>query len=515
MNNIYQLTPEKTKVNAPGSKPSAVSSGERMRVFLLSFRYIDWRIGFLALFIGGLFAVIQFGGRGLLDIDAYYHTKMAFLMQKNLVPAFTWLPLTILSPEKYVDHHWLFHILLIPFTFGNLILGGKIAAVVFPTLAFVAAGLVMKSMKVPAAELWTIALLAASSGMLYRLSMTRGQSLSLLWMMIEIIFLFKKKDIWLFFVGVTYVWLYNAFPLFLVLAGAYFILNGIMEREWRWKMAIFAIAGIVAGLVINPFFPRNLAFIYEHYVAKLDIQAISVGREWYPYTTKQMLDNASGAIIAFLAGIAAVGINRERINLQTAFLLVLTIVFGYMVFQSRRFIEYFPVFPILFFAFAWQPLIPKIPFQKWAAFGAAALIITVAILNVQTTRADLASYSPPELLEGGANWLSKNTKPGSMIFQTDWDDFPRLFFYDSNNTYLVGLDPTYLSLADQSLYDKWVDLTQGRNENGLAADIKKTFNTCYAITDLEHNNFINAAKKDPAMKQVFKDDNSAVYQFCQ
>jgi hypothetical protein len=288
-----------------------------------------------------------------------------------------------------------------------------------------------------------------------------------------------------------------------------------MEREWRWKMAIFAIAGIVAGLVINPFFPRNLAFIYEHYVAKLDIQAISVGREWYPYTTKQMLDNASGAIIAFLAGIAAVGINRERINLQTAFLLVLTIVFGYMVFQSRRFIEYFPVFPILFFAFAWQPLIPKIPFQKWAAFGAAALIITVAILNVQTTRADLASYSPPELLEGGANWLSKNTKPGSMIFQTDWDDFPRLFFYDSNNTYLVGLDPTYLSLADQSLYDKWVDLTQGRNENGLAADIKKTFNTCYAITDLEHNNFINAAKKDPAMKQVFKDDNSAVYQFCQ
>ncbi len=270
-----------------------------------------------------------------------------------------------------------------------------------------------------------------------------------------------------------------------------------------------------AGLVINPYFPRNLMFIYDHYIAKLDIEAVSVGMEWYPYTTTQLISNAGGALVAFLAGIAALSINRQRINLQTAFFLVLSVIFGYMVFQSKRFIEYFPLFPILFCAFAWQPLIPSIPMRKWTTLGVAAVIVTMAYFNVKSTRADLEGYTPPEFLQGGAEWLAQNTEEGSMVFQTDWDDFPRLFFFDSHNTFIIGLDPTYLSLADQTLFDKWVDLTQGRSEQGLAADIRSTFNTCYAITDLEHGNFIKAAARDPEMTEVFRDDSSAVYQFCQ
>jgi hypothetical protein len=478
--------------------------------------YFDWRLMLLTLVIGGLMAVIQFGGRGLLDIDAYYHTKMAYLMHQSLTPTFTWLPLTILSPARYVDHHWLFHILLIPFTFGDLILGGKLAAVVFSTLAFVSAGVIMKSMRIPAAELWTLAVLAAGSGMLFRLSMTRGQSLSLLWMMITIYMLFKRKDIALFFVGMTYVWLYNAFPLFLVLAGVYFVLTWLMTGELRWRMVFLAGAGIAAGLIINPFFPRNLQFIYEHYIAKLDISAVAVGMEWYPYTTTELLKNAGGAMIALIGGVAALSINRQRINLQTAFFLILSIIFGYMVFESKRFVEYYPIFPILFCAFAWQTLIPDLPMKRWAAVGLTAVIVVIAFFNIQTTRDDLASYTPPEYLKGGSEWLAKNTPAGSMVFQTDWDDFPRLFFYNTHNTYIVGLDPTYLSLANQSLFNKWVDLTQGRtSDKGLSADIISTFNSCYAISDLEHTGFIGAASSDPAMKEVYSDDTSVVYQFCQ
>jgi hypothetical protein len=127
---------------------------------------------------------------------------------------------------------------------------------------------------------------------------------------------------------------------------------------------------------------------------------------------------------------------------------------------------------------------------------------------------DFMDTDPPELFTGSTQWLAQNTPANSMVFQTDWDDFGRLFHFDPHNRYIVGLDPTYLSLADKKLFDEWVDLTQGRGEDDWAAQIKRDFGACYAITDLNHTNFINRAKKDPNFKEVFKDDNSAVYQFC-
>jgi hypothetical protein len=51
-------------------------------------------------------------------------------------PIFISLPLTTLNPRDYADQHFLFHFLLIPFTWsGNLTKGAKTAVVVFSTLA--------------------------------------------------------------------------------------------------------------------------------------------------------------------------------------------------------------------------------------------------------------------------------------------------------------------------------------------------------------------------------------------
>src|SRR5256885_29060 len=75
------------------------------------------------------------------DFDGYYHIKWARLLWDNMraghfPPAFPWLPLTTLSPREYVDHHLLFHIILIPFTwFRDLQTGAKIAAFLFASLA--------------------------------------------------------------------------------------------------------------------------------------------------------------------------------------------------------------------------------------------------------------------------------------------------------------------------------------------------------------------------------------------
>ena len=73
--------------------------------------------------------LLQSASDGIVGLDGYYHIKFAWLMrQHGLRLEFPWLPLTILKPAEFTDHHLLYHILLVPFTFFDLREGAKLAA---------------------------------------------------------------------------------------------------------------------------------------------------------------------------------------------------------------------------------------------------------------------------------------------------------------------------------------------------------------------------------------------------
>ena len=54
------------------------------------------------------------------------------------------------------------------------------------------------------------------------------------------------------------------------------------ERRLEWRPIVWVLAGTVAGLVINPYFPTNLHLFYEHLQIKLTASDFStkVGNEW-------------------------------------------------------------------------------------------------------------------------------------------------------------------------------------------------------------------------------------------
>src|SRR6266851_399496 len=97
------------------------------------------------------------------DFDGYYHIKWARLLWENMrakhfPPAFTWLPLTTLNPRDYVDHHLLFHIILIPFTwFRDLQTGAKVAAVVFASLAVLSCYWLVVRYEIRSRLIWLLA----------------------------------------------------------------------------------------------------------------------------------------------------------------------------------------------------------------------------------------------------------------------------------------------------------------------------------------------------------------------
>ena len=95
------------------------------------------------------------------------------------LPPFKALPLTTLNERDYVDHHYLFHLLLIPFTYGDMRIGAKLAAAVFSSIGIAALFALLVAYRVPYRWLWLMPLVASSEPFLYRMSMTRAPSLSL------------------------------------------------------------------------------------------------------------------------------------------------------------------------------------------------------------------------------------------------------------------------------------------------------------------------------------------------
>mgnify|MGYP001252284029 CR=1 FL=1 len=477
---------------------------------------------------------IQFSTPNLVGNDGYYHVKLAYLMRtEGLKPAFPWLPFTILNADSFVDHHFLYHVLLIPFTYGDLIQGGKLASAMFPAFTFLAIWWLLRGQQVPLAALWALGLLVVSEPFLYRMNQPRAQSLSLMVLVLALHFLPTNKHRWMLPLAFLYVWLYNAFPLILVVAGLYAVSEFLLYRRIAWKPIAYTGAGLILGLVINPYFPDNLNFIYHHLAPKLlnPTASIRVGSEWYPYNTEQLMKNSGLALIALAGGVLGLGLSGRKMDSKTATALLMALFSTFLVFQSRRFIEYFPAFALIFAAIALAPsikiwwdslrgsqetVLPDYAVVSPIAHGILLCVIGLFTLfalytNLQAAKNTLANTKSSARFEQASAWLADNTSEGTRVFHTDWDDFTWLFFHNSHNTYLTGLDPTYMQIYDANLYNLWVDITRGDVETPSEV-IAETFGARYVITDLGHKDFLQQAASDPHMQEVHRDEYAVVFQ---
>ena len=219
---------------------------------------------FVLFFLG--MAAIQFATPDLPDNDGFYHIKLAWLMRtEGLKPDFPWLPLSILNEREFYDHHFLFHVALIPFTFGDLRLGAKWAAVTFASLAFLAVWYLFYRQRVPLAWLWALGLLGVSDAFLYRMSIPRAQSLSLAVLALGLTWMLEGKYRRLAVLAFFYVWMYDAFPLLLALAVMHLLAVALIEHRLEYRPLLWVGIGVTLGMVINPYFPLNLIFTYHHF----------------------------------------------------------------------------------------------------------------------------------------------------------------------------------------------------------------------------------------------------------
>ena len=501
-------------------RPVKENAGGRYRTLLTG-------LGLFAASVA-LFALVQWATPGIVGNDGYYHIKMAWLMrQEGLTPAFEALPATILNAEAYYDHHLLFHLFLAPFAGVDpavdggaaLTQGAKIATVILPALAVAAVWWLLRGQGVPYAPLWALGLFAVSEAFLYRMSMARAQSGAVIFLALALHWLLTGRHKWLAPLGFLFVWYYNAFPLLLVVCGVYVVAVLMLERRVAWPAVAWPAAGIALGLIINPYFPENVVFIAGHLLPKVGESVVPVGNEWSPYETWTLVENSGFALAAVLLGALALGWREDRIDMASLVALGLVGVFGLMVFKSRRFVEYFPVMALVFLALSSAPLLrgrqlairSRQSPRRWAsALAMVVLLGGLLYITIRDARELVAASKPADLYADAMLFLRAEAPDGVTIFQTDWDDFTRQYFYFDDARYINGLDPTFMQLYDSELYNEWVDITRGRvDAPGVA--IRDRFGADYVFSDLNHDGFIDAAAADPLLTEIYRDDFAVVY----
>jgi hypothetical protein len=519
---------------------------------------------FGAALIGGIFWYLQFSTGSLCcgDYDAYYHFRWSRMLWEGALaghfpPSFDALPLTTLNPKDYVDHHFLFHVLQIPFTFfSDFQTGAKLGTWLFASLAVFSCYWLLVRNRLSYPLVWLVAIVGSSAPFLYRMNMGKAMSLSIVLFVVGIHLLFERKYRWLLPLAFAFTLAYDMFVLLGVLAAMWTFVILWSERRVEWRPLAFVIPGVLLGFVINPYFPHNVQLFYEHLVIKVTPGdfTTTVGSEWYPYSTWEFLGNCGVALAAMVAGYVAFKDSASE-GRQRAFLLMLFATLLMLAnMRWRRFAEYFPPFAVLFAAFAVEPLVRRardrytsrepsaeVSGGETRAAGAArienarawemifvatAFVLLAAPMSwyARVTAQDIAGMAGPDLYKGGMEWLSKNAEPGELIINTDWDDFPKLFFYNPKLAWASGLDPTYLLDRDRKQAELLGRVTIGRELTdeevaNLGPIIRDNFcvgegdgKRCarYVFTDHEHEDFFNHALDSGWFDEVYVDGDCSI-----
>jgi hypothetical protein len=434
-----------------------------------------------------------------------------------------------------------------------------VAAVCFATIAIFSVYWLIYRYDIKYQLLWLAAILTCASSFYFRMNMAKAPPLTILITVVGIYLLFERKYVWLLPLMFAFVWTYSLFPLLWIASVIWVLIIGWNERRFEWRPVAYTTAGLILGNVINPYFPNNIYLFLEHFITKFKVGsdfAVSVGGEWYPYSGMELLMNFPVALAAMLIGyILFVPRGSKLPEKATFFLMFVTILLAAQ-FRSKRFSEYFPPFAILFAAFSidsftksnafelpddvrrdLEPFLDvSKPDEKTAIRKTIELsaVATVAVLLTIFFVYNLVGFHHLGVDENGLIQVIRDNEPadkyrrtmawatgldaqgkenipaGEMIFNCTWDDFPKLFFYDTKHSYVYGLDPNYLYSQNPELYKLVMDITAGKTED-IGPVIRQKFGARYIFADAKENDdMIAKALESGWVEIVYEDDEARI-----
>jgi len=458
-----------------------------------------------------LLSIIQFTVPHIIGFDGYFNIKAADIIKKEgLIKEFPWAGHTILA-ESYSDTQFLFRVFLIPFTFFDLEFGAKIASILFAAICFTVFYFFLLKNDIKYAFFWALLYLFSSANLMYRFMETRQLPLAIALIILTIHFLQNRKYLFLGIISFAFVWLYSGFIIQLFIVLVYIIIERIFSRKFDYKIILYSFLGVLLGLVINPYFPGNIPFLYAQ-VFKVNLLSNLYNVEWKPWTFIEFVKN-NILILFYLIASLFILIKNKKIDRNKAFYLFLALFFLIYTIKTRRMHEYLIPFAILSLAFFFKDYSGNIDVKYLDLMKKAALASLIIIISVNfiLAREEIANNTFLYDYEKCAEWMMHNVSKNSLVFNNAYT-FTYLFFKNSDLRYTHGLDLTYSYLYDAEEFERYIGILQGTLKSD-ADYIIEDYNPDYLISgklkqDVQLFNYIVKNRKN--YKAVYEDEWCAV-----
>ncbi len=371
--------------------------------------------------------------------DTYYHLALAnFIKDHGLSRQYEHLAYTVYA-DTFSDGHFLFHVALIPLTFLPLYWANLIGITLMTSIMLGVFYFILSKEGYSLKWIWTASFLLISWGFLFRMTQLRTIPLGIAFMMLVYYFAYKQRYTPLFITIFLFSWTYYAYPLAIIPAGIVAFYLTLKHKKLVWKPAGVAIAAIIIGTIIFPYFPNNLTFLKIQWldgqlnIPEIDFinvlnvsinQTTQVGNiyENLPPDPKIFLDHNLYFLI-LLAFLALFMILLKRwdhpLTLIAAFFLLLTI-------KTDRTIEYALPFTMLLAAHVFQPVKARHNLALiilLVAFTASTLTIGRFLLPIEVAKQN------PEGTDECHVFLSEYAQPGQSVFFVNAAASPFTMYY--------------------------------------------------------------------------------------
>ncbi|MDO8571969.1 MAG: hypothetical protein Q7R79_04790 [bacterium] len=545
---------------------------QTIREWIVKRKAVTYSVG--AAFFSVIFFLQLHASPIFLDADPFYHAYISQKMieERGVVKEFPFLPLTTLK-DTYTDHHLLYHLYLIPFILAidDPLVATRIATII---LSGVFIGLFcwfLIRYRIHYPLLYTF-FLFTSTLFIFRINMDRAPAASLILLFLALHAILQKKRIMLMIISFLYVWLYAAWPIILIIAALWCVSDGLFKTVHHSRMIVrnvlkafctrenvlicaSVVVGVSMGVIINPYFPKNLSFYWTQIVSiGLVTKGVSfgIGSEWLPMNLSTFLKTDYAVMALFLPAIAwmllhifhknnksqssRIFLKTSPLSRETFFFWALSLLLFLYMLKSQRIVEYFIPIAVLTSAWTLQNGVRNI---QWKEYGkifsqlyTPETLIPTAILTVGTVSFFIAGWVSlgstyvgikASLQEGyrfdsfknTSEYLRDTVPPGQIIFHDNWSYMPILLYYNNKHSYIAGLDPTFFHDKNPELFSVWFDSTNGKDVPDLAKTIKERFGARYIVAEKREGTdnmvFAKTLLHNKDFKKVHEDTDAYVF----